>query len=150
MICIYCKKEIPAESASIEHVFPRSFGCPNDWILDCVCRGCNNEFGGTIERYLAGDSIEGLWRLQKIGSRSKMPIRQTRLKIRIPNENRYGEFKGVTLYADFTQIDSLYLPPQISICDSSAERKFIILGEASDEELIFPRKSGHNEELVAA
>lgn len=84
MTCIYCKKDIDDKNRSTEYVFPQSFGCPDDWTINCVCRKCNNDFGGTLERYLAGDSIEGLWRLQKIGSRSKKPIKQTRVKIRIP------------------------------------------------------------------
>jgi len=135
MICIYCKNEINTKNVSLEHVFPDSFGCPDNWTIDCVCRKCNNEFGGTIERYLAGDSIEGLWRLQKIGSRSKKPIRQTRIKIHIPNEDRYGEFRGIILYADFAQRDSLYLPAQILTSDSNGERKFTLLEKMSDEEI---------------
>ncbi len=94
MNCIYCKKDIKEDNKSTEHIFPKSFGCPDTWTIDCVCMDCNNEFGKTIERYLAGDSIEGLRRLQKLGSRSKKPIKQTRLKINIPDEDRYGEFRG--------------------------------------------------------
>jgi len=135
MLCIYCKNEINVANASVEHVFPSAFGCPDDWVLDCVCRNCNNEFGSTIERYLAGDSIEGLWRLQKIGSRSKKPIRQTRIKIHIPDEERYGEFRGIILYADFAQMDSLYLPPQILTFGIAGERKFTLIEKMTDEEI---------------
>jgi len=120
---------------STEHVFPQSFGCPDDWTIDCVCRNCNNEFGGNIERYLAGDSIEGLWRLQKIGSRSKRPIRQTRIKIHVPDENRYGEFRSLILYADFSQTDSLYLPAQIVTIGNAGERKFNLLEKMADEDI---------------
>ncbi|MBI3618383.1 MAG: hypothetical protein HY210_09295 [Candidatus Omnitrophica bacterium] len=135
MVCIYCKNEINSKNKSNEHVFPSAFGCPDDWIIDCVCRGCNNAFGGTMERYLAGDSIEGLWRLQKIGSRSQRPIRQARIKIHIPDENIYGEFKGVILYADFAQMDSLYLPPQILTWGNAGERKFTLLECMSDNDI---------------
>jgi len=135
MQCIYCKNTIDGSNASVEHVFPQAFGYPNDWTIDCVCRKCNNEFGGSIERYLAGDSIEGLWRLQKIGSRSKKPIRQTRIKIRIPNEDRYGEFRGVILYADFAKMDSLYLPTQLLTLGASGERIFTLLEQMTDDDV---------------
>lgn len=135
MICIYCKNEIKAENASIEHVFPQAFGCPDDWTINCVCRTCNNEFGKSLERYLAGDSIEGLWRLQKLGSRSKKPIRQTRIKIHLPNEDRYGEFRGIIIYADFAKMDSLYLPAQILTLSSLGERKFTLLDKMADEDI---------------
>ena len=104
MQCIYCKNTIDDSNCSVEHVFPRSFGCPDTWTIDCVCRKCNNELGGTIERRLSGDSMEGLWRLQRLGSRSKKPIKQERIKIRVPEEERYGEVRGIILYADFSHI----------------------------------------------
>ncbi len=135
MRCIYCKNNITEFNKSIEHVFPEAFGCPDSWTMDCVCRDCNNEFGRTLERYLASDSIEGLWRLQKIGSKSKKPVRQTRITIRIPDEDRYGNFKGVILYADFAQMDSLYLPAQILTFSSSDEKKSILIEKMSDEEI---------------
>lgn len=136
MECIYCKQEIVGNNSSDEHVFPQSFGCPDSWVLDCVCRGCNVSLGATIDRQLAGNSIEGIWRLQKIGSRSKKPIRQTRIKINIPDEERFGDFKGIILFADFSQIDSLYLPSQILISDASGKNKSILLEETSDNEII--------------
>jgi len=71
MLCIYCKKSINKENTSIEHVFPQAFGCPDDWTINCVCRTCNNEFGRSLERYLAGDSIEGLWRRKNLGHGQK-------------------------------------------------------------------------------
>jgi len=135
MVCIYCKKNIDAKNRSTEHVFPQSFGCPDDWTIDCVCKSCNNELGGTIERRLASDSMEGLWRLQKIGSRSKKPIRQTRIKIHIPDEDRYGEFRGLTLYADFSQMDSLYLPAQIVVLGDSGARQYYLLEDMNDEDI---------------
>jgi len=149
MVCIYCKKNIDAENRSTEHVFPQSFGCPDDWTIDCVCKNCNNELGGTIERRLAGDSMEGLWRLQKIGSRSKKPIRQTRIKIHVPDEDRYGEFRGLILYADFSQMDSLYLPAQVVVLGDSGMRQHYLLEDMNDEDIRnIPGKFGlfaHNE-----
>ncbi|MBF0522216.1 MAG: hypothetical protein HQL24_04070 [Candidatus Omnitrophica bacterium] len=135
MKCLYCKEEIIKDNSSEEHVFPKAFGCPDNWVLDCVCRNCNVELGATIDRQLAGNSIEGIWRLQKIGSRSKKPIRQNRIRINIPDEDRFGEFRGVILFADFLQTDSLYLPPQILICDIFGKKKSILIEDMSDEEI---------------
>jgi len=135
MECIYCKNDITEVNKSTEHVFPEAFGCPDNWLLDCVCRNCNNEFGRSIERYLAGDSLEGLWRLQKIGSRSKKPIRQTRIRMRIPDEDRYGDFRGITLYGDFAQMDSLYLPAQVITFGSNGERKSTLIEKMTDDEI---------------
>lgn len=133
MRCIYCKKDIKEDNKSHEHVFPRSFGCPDSWAMDCVCIGCNNEFGRTIERYLASDSIEGLWRLQKLGSLSKKPIRQTRIQLNIPDEYKYGEFRGAIVYVDFSKRDSLLLPPQVLIIDSQGNRKFFLIDDINEE-----------------
>lgn len=135
MVCIYCKNEIASNNMSTEHVFPQSFGCPDDWTIDCVCRNCNNELGGTIERRLAGDSMEGLWRLQKIGSRSKKPIKHERIKIQIPDEGSYGEFRGIILFADFSQMDSLYMPAQVVMAKDSGAREHRLIEDMSDEDI---------------
>ena len=135
MKCIYCKNDIDDKNRSTEHVFPQSLGCPDDWTIDCVCRNCNNELGGTIERRLAGDSMEGLWRLQKIGSRSKKPIKQERIKIHIPDEERYGEFRGIILYADFSQMDGLYMPAQAVVTKDSGIREHCLIEDMNDEDI---------------
>lgn len=135
MNCIYCKNPITEKNSSEEHVFPQSFGCPDSWTMDCVCTECNTGFGRSIERFLAGDSLEGLWRLQKIGSRSRKPIRQTRLKINIPNEDRYGDFKGVIVYCDFSKKDSLKLPSQIGLKDVKGNKKYFLLDDIEKEEV---------------
>jgi hypothetical protein len=135
MKCIYCKDDITETNKSEEHVFPESFGCPNNWTMDCVCIKCNNDFGKTIERYLAGDSIAGLWRLQKIGSRSKKPVKQTRIKINIPNEEKYGEFIGAIVYFDFSKKDSLLLPSQILIKDEQGNRKFFLVEDIERDDV---------------
>jgi hypothetical protein len=103
--------------------------------MNCVCKECNTSFGRSIERFLAGDSIEGLWRLQKVGSRSKKPIRQTRIKINIPYEDKYGEFQGCIIYCDFSKKDSLTLPSQVVIEDENGNRKFILLDDIRKEEI---------------
>lgn len=135
MNCVYCKNPITQNNTSEEHVFPQSFGCPDSWTMDCVCIECNIGFGKSIERFLAGDSLEGLWRLQKIGSRSKKPIRRTRLKIHIPNEDKYGEFKGAVVYCDFSKKDSLILPSQIVLKDDEGNRKYFLLDDLEKEEI---------------
>lgn len=135
MNCIYCKNPIKEKNSSEEHVFPQSFGCPDSWTMDCVCTECNNGFGRSIERFLAGDSVEGLWRLQKIGSRSKKPIRQTRLKINIPNEDKYGKFKGAIVYSDFSKKESLILPSQIVLEDNEGNNKHFLLDDIEKEEV---------------
>jgi hypothetical protein len=135
MQCIYCKDAIDDNNSSVEHVFPRSFGCPDTWTIDCVCRKCNNELGGTIERRLAGDSMEGLWRLQRLGSRSKKPIKQERIKIRVSDEERYGEFKGIILYADFSQVNSLYMPAQVVTIKESGQREHDLIEDMSDDDI---------------
>lgn len=103
--------------------------------MDCVCKNCNGEFGKTIERYLAGDSIEGLWRLQKIGSRSKKHIVQTRIKINVPDENKFGDFRGAIVYFDFAKKDSLLLPSQILTEDDFGNRKFFLIADIEKEEI---------------
>lgn len=133
MKCIYCKKDIAENNKSEEHVFPESFGCPDTWTLDCVCRDCNVKLGGSIDRYLASDSIEGLQRLQKLGSQSKKPIRQIRLKINIPDEDKYEEFRGAIVYADFSKMDNLLLPTQVLITDSQGNRKSFLIDNINDE-----------------
>lgn len=135
MNCIYCNNPITQNNNSEEHVFPQSFGCPDSWTMNCVCIECNIGFGKSIERFLAGDSLEGLWRLQKIGSRSKKPIRQTRLKIHIPSEDKYGEFKGAVVYCDFSKKDSLILPSQIVLKDDEGNRKYFLLADLEKEEI---------------
>lgn len=135
MRCIYCKEIINERNMSEEHVFPDAFGCPNSWVLDCVCRKCNNELGGTIDRFLASDSLEGLWRLQKIGSKSKKKIRQLRIKISLPDEGKYLGFGGVIAYADFSSKDSIFLPMQV-IYKHDGTKKTILIEEINNDEII--------------
>lgn len=37
MQCIYCKNTIDDSNGSVEHVFLRSFGCPDAWTIEIVC-----------------------------------------------------------------------------------------------------------------
>lgn len=135
MKCIYCKSGITEFNKSKEHVFPKAFGCPDNWVLDCVCRDCNNKFGRKLERYLASDSLEGMWRLRVLGSRSKKPIRQTRIKINIPKESKYGAFKGAMVFADFANVDRLLLPAQVGISSGNNEIEFFLAEDVEKEEI---------------
>lgn len=134
MNCIYCKNLITDENSSEEHVFPKSFGCPDHWVLDCVCRRrCNETFGGSIDRWLAGDSLEGIKRMQRLGSRSGQRIRPKRLKLHILKEDRYGDFQGAIVWIDFSRTDNVTIPPQIGLRNEKGEREFF-----ADEELDVP------------
>ena len=135
MKCIYCKNEIKETQQNREHIFPKSFGCPDSWFLDCVCKNCNHKLGGTIERFLAGDSLESLRRLKYIGSRSKKSIKQIRLKINIPREDKYGKFAGATVYTDFSQRNKSKLPTQILIQDDEKNRKIFFLDDIEKDEI---------------
>ncbi len=133
MKCIYCKNEITNPKNPPEHVFPQSFDCPDSFVLDCVCQLCNNEFGRTIDRVLASDSLEGLWRLQRIGSRSGKPVSQQRVALKIPEETHYEPFAGATVYADFGHKDTLYMPSQIFFEDEDRKKHFILIDDILKE-----------------
>lgn len=124
MKCIYCKAEITLETQSIEHVFPAAFGCPNDWTLDCVCEKCNNALGVTIENWLANDSIEGVFRLRTLGSRSGQKVREKRFRVRIPLDEKYGDFQGAIMEKDYESNGQFKLPPQAGFKDEKGEYIF--------------------------
>lgn len=141
MICIYCKTAINSKNNSIEHVFPQSFGCPDNWVLDCVCANCNNKFGKTIDRWLATDSIEAVERLQKFGSRSGKRVRLKRLVIYLPIEEKYGIFQGAKLWLDFTHIDNILLPAQIGLLNDKGVREFFTNEDLENPKIVARAKS---------
>jgi hypothetical protein len=64
-ICIYCKRGEPtATFVKREHVIWDAFGRFKDPLLlrDAVCDHCNQDFGDGLDRYMARDTIEGLYR----------------------------------------------------------------------------------------
>lgn len=148
MICIYCKTTINPGNSSVEHVFPRSFSCPNDWVLDCVCAGCNNEFGRTIDRWLATDSIETVKRLQKFGSKSGKRVRMKRLVIYIPTEEKYGMFRGAKLWLDFTRIDNILFPAQIGLLNDKGVREFFTNEDLANPEVVSRAKSLSKKNII--
>jgi hypothetical protein len=49
-VCIYCLQKKPDGEFNAEHVVPQSFGRFEDnLVLDCVCKECNDYFGGTLD-----------------------------------------------------------------------------------------------------
>ncbi len=124
MKCIYCKTEITLETQSIEHVFPAAFGCPDDWTLDCVCKKCNNALGVTIENWLANDSLEGVFRLRTLGSRSGQKVRAKRFRVRIPLDKKYGGFQGAIMEKDYESNGQFKLPPQAGFKNEKDEYVF--------------------------
>lgn len=122
-ICIYCRNEITEENTSIEHVFPAGFGCPDDWVLDCVCEPCNNRLGTTIENWLANDSLEGVFRLRTIGSRSGQRVRAKRFRVSVPLKEKYGGFQGAIMEKDYETNGQFLMPPQAGFKDE--EGKYI-------------------------
>lgn len=62
--CIYCQSTVPPRGKR-EHVLPQSYGSfENNWVLDCVCDGCNQHFGEKLELVLGRDSSESILRLK--------------------------------------------------------------------------------------
>jgi HNH endonuclease len=122
--CIYCKSEITNEDASVEHVFPAGFGCPDDWVLDCVCKQCNNRLGATIENWLANDSLEAVFRLRTIGSRSGQKVRAKRFRVSVPLKEKYGGFQGAIMEKDYETNGQFLMPPQAGFKDEGEKYIF--------------------------
>lgn len=132
-ICIYCKSEITKDIESIEHTFPHSFGCPDNWVLDCVCKPCNNTLGHTIEKWLAGDSLEAVLRLRHIGSQSGERLRPKRFQVNIPYEERYGGFAGAIMEKNYTSIGPMIMPSQVGF--KNKDGKYVYF---TQEDLKYP------------
>lgn len=124
MICIYCKNEITDGLISDEHIFPKSFGCPDSWVLNCVCKICNNKFGRSIDQWLAGDSLEGVRRLKDLGSRSGSILQPRRLRLTIPKEPKFGYFQGAIVYPDYKTVNSIVLANQAGFLNAQNVREF--------------------------
>lgn len=48
--CIFCSVELTKENSSLEHIFPNSILCSSIFILDTVCKECNQQIGTQIEQ----------------------------------------------------------------------------------------------------
>ncbi|MEK7845904.1 MAG: hypothetical protein AAB257_02965, partial [Nitrospinota bacterium] len=53
----------------------------------------------------------------------------------IPNEDKYGNFKGAVVYCDFSKKDSLILPSQIVLEDDEGNKKYFLLDDIEKEEV---------------
>lgn len=135
MRCIYCKSKTPDYEHDYigDHVFPKSFGCPNSWTLKCVCQECNNTLGGTIDRYLASDSIEGLWRLEHLGSKSGKEVRQKRIEIRVSEEGVPSEVTETRVWMDFKNRSQVVKKPQIVVQTESGAKEIFVVADMVHE-----------------
>lgn len=117
MNCIYCKTRIvKGKNDSDEHIFPDSFGCPSGLIINCVCRKCNNDLGGKIDRFLAYETHEADKRIRIYKRKTSGSISYyKRLKRGFPYETEYGDFQGVKIDVNFNNPEKFFIPGQIGI-----------------------------------
>lgn len=137
MNCVYCKnKIIQGQNYSEEHIFPESFSCPRELIIDCVCRDCNNRLGGTIDRYLAFDSFEGdkRWRVQT--KKYKKDLNHyKRLERIVPYEKQFGDYQGVNVAIDLADPGNYTIPSQIGFQDQRGMYRFKTLEELKNVDI---------------
>lgn len=64
--CIYCRRPLPAQEFTREHVLSRAFGSFADApvLHNMVCRTCNQFFGDYLETRVARGALEGMLRYQ--------------------------------------------------------------------------------------
>lgn len=64
--CIYCRRPLPAQEFTREHVLSRAFGSFADApvLHNMVCRTCNQFFGDYLETRVARGAFEGMLRYQ--------------------------------------------------------------------------------------
>lgn len=119
----------------MEHVIPRSFGCPNSLQINCVCEECNSFFGRTIDRVLAYDSRESVLRLELLKSgrrnKSRFLVKQSRVSQRIPLERKFGDFAGLYVEPIAGPKLSIHLLPQIKLIGSMGEIELIKIADIS-------------------
>lgn len=147
MKCIYCKTDINNTNASIEHVFPQSFGCTDEWVLDCVCEPCNNNLGGTIDRWLATDSLEAVRRMQIYGSKSGNRVRLKRLYIHLPEEEKYKQFQGANIWLDYDKKNNIVVPAQVGLLNEQGKREFFTAEDLNLEGVVTIMKTLHLKDL---
>lgn len=136
--CIYCRTTDQSAFKGVEHLIPQSFGTFGTATptLDCVCDGCNNLFGRTIDQDFARDSWEGVTRYKQ-GIQSSEKRSQTRLKFKIDEEEGMGGFVGAQLDGVDSQTGKVLLPvPQFQILNiQSNEFEVYRLEQIKDLEL---------------
>lgn len=80
IVCIYCLMEKPRSAFNQEHVLPQAFDkFEGGIVLHCVCKDCNQQFGDSIDRKLARDSIEGFARY-RLGGKDPASFKSEGLK----------------------------------------------------------------------
>lgn len=90
--CIYCLREF--EKADPEHVFPATFGCSKDYILNCVCQECNQKLGKELINFISYDSIDALHKYQLKRVLREERRRRERLTQKIAQSQKEKYFKG--------------------------------------------------------
>lgn len=98
--CIYCLETKPNAEFDRDHVVPEAFGSfvPDNLVVRCVCRSCNNGLGRTIEEKMSRDTLEGLDRVRhglKKASEWKSLGRRSTLRVEF---DRSGPLKGAVGY----------------------------------------------------
>jgi len=98
--CIYCRRSgVPVGR---EHVIPQAFGTfgPETMVLtEEVCADCNHKLGKELDEILARDSFEGLIRAQILEPRrrKKDRFKARRTEIRVPDEPKFGQYRGARM-----------------------------------------------------
>jgi hypothetical protein len=94
-VCIYCLEKKPEGDFNAEHVIPQAFGkFEGNLVLDCVCKGCNDFFGGTLDLKLARDSVEGIdrfWSGMKPASEFRSLGARSTTRARFKEGSIYGD-----------------------------------------------------------
>src|SRR3972149_3099902 len=102
--CIYCKRV--GVNFAREHVIPRAFGTfgPNTMVLSQeVCTECNHLLGKELDELLSRDSFEAVIRAEKLLPRRKKKDRfkGRRVVAHIPDEAKYGQYRGAQMRIDW-------------------------------------------------
>lgn len=133
MRCIYCKEPF-ASPPPDEHVFPHAFGCPDTFVLDCVCNSCNSTLNSSIDQHLIKDSVEATLRNKLMTPRlrsrkhrkreekkGKSTYRPRRRKFSVIGET-YGRYQECIMDTNPDDPATLVLVPQLVLTDEKGNR----------------------------
>jgi hypothetical protein len=115
--CLYCEEDDVSAFRGREHVLPQSFGTfgPDTPVLDCVCDACNAFFGRTLDRTLARETLEGIFRY-KTGIQSSQARPQQGLRFTLDENEETGAYAGALVRGvDGTSGKLLGLVPQFHV-----------------------------------
>lgn len=151
-ICIYCSPNKPTDKPyNREHVLPESFGkFKNNLVLnDCVCIGCNDYFGQSIDRILARGSLEAIARLDyKIKSaEDSNELLKNRIKLTLATNDR---FNGLILeFGVYESELAVTLIPQVGFLNTNDESwTYISEYEISNTSIPLPENIDKNKLLI--